>query len=52
MKRGLTFEIPKKYGSFLGEVLKLIDITTFSWCIGCGESYQVVNNQLDEDLLI
>jgi len=52
MKRGLTLEIPNKYGSFLGEVLKPIDITTFSWCIGYGESYKVVNNQLDEDPLI
>ena len=50
MKRGLTLEIPNKYGSLLGEVLKPIDITTFSWCIGGGESYKVVNNQLDEDL--
>ena len=50
MKRGLTFEIPNKYGSLLGEVLKPIDITTLIWCIGGGESYKVVNNQLDEDL--
>lgn len=50
MKRGLTFEIPNKYGSLLGEVLKPVDITTFNWRIGDGESYKVVNNQLDEDL--
>lgn len=34
----------------LGEVLKPIDITTFSWRIGGGESYKVVNDQLDEAL--
>lgn len=50
MKRGLTFEIPKKYGSVLGEVLKPIDITKYSWCIGSGEAYKVINNQLDKDL--
>ena len=50
MKRGLTLEIPNKYGSLLGEVLKPIDITTFNWCIGGGESYKVVDNQLDEGL--
>ena len=48
--RGLTFEIPNRYGSLLGEVLKPVDITAFSWRIGGGESYKVVNDQLDEDL--
>lgn len=50
MMRGLTFEIPNRYGSLLGEVLKPVDITAFSWRIGGGESYKVVNDQLDEDL--
>ena len=39
MKRGVSFEIANKYGSLLGEVLKPIDITAFSWRIGNGESY-------------
>jgi hypothetical protein len=50
MKRGISFEIPNKYGSLLGEVLKPIDITAFSWRIGNGESYIIVNNGLDKEL--
>ncbi|MGN7477762.1 DUF2691 family protein [Solibacillus silvestris] len=50
MKRGLTFEMPNKYGKLLGKLLKPIDISAFNWCIGGGESYKVVNNQLAEDL--
>ena len=50
MKRGISFEIPNKYGSLLGEVLKPIDITGLSWRIGNGESYIIVNNELDKDL--
>ncbi|MGG4266651.1 DUF2691 family protein [Peribacillus simplex] len=50
MKRGISFEIPNEYGTLLGEVLKPIDITVFSWRIGNGESYIVVDNELDEEL--
>jgi Protein of unknown function (DUF2691) len=50
MKRGISFEIPNKYGSLLGEVLKPIDITAFSWRIGNGELYIIVNNELDKEL--
>lgn len=50
MKRGVSFEIPNKYGSLLGEALKPIDITAFSWRIGNGESYIIVNNELDKEL--
>lgn len=50
MKRGISFEIPNKYGSLLGDVLKPIDVTAFSWRIGNGESYIIVNNELDKEL--
>ncbi|WP_396021688.1 DUF2691 family protein [Bacillus cereus group sp. BfR-BA-01380] len=50
MRRGICFEIPNEYGSLLGEVLKPIDITAFSWRIGDGESYIVENDQLGKEL--
>ncbi|WP_223643477.1 DUF2691 family protein [Planococcus sp. 4-30] len=50
MKRGISFEIPNKYGRWLGEILKPIDITAFDWQIGSGESYTVIDEQLDEEL--
>ncbi|MBM4765129.1 DUF2691 family protein [Bacillus sp. B15-48] len=50
MKRGISFELPNEYGTFLGDVLKPIDITAFSWRIGSGESYKIMNNELSEDL--
>jgi hypothetical protein len=50
MKRGISFEIPNSYGSFLGEILKPIDITTFNWFIGGEESYFSVDNHLGESL--
>ncbi|MGG3518626.1 DUF2691 family protein [Bacillus pseudomycoides] len=49
MKRGISFQIPNKFGSFLGDVLKPIDISTFSWRVIPVESYLVVNNELDID---
>lgn len=50
MKRGISFEIPNEYGTILGEVLKPIDTTVFSWRIGNGESYIEVDGELDEAL--
>lgn len=50
MKRGISFEIPNKYGTLLGEVLKPIDTTVFSWRICDGESYIVVDDKLAEEL--
>lgn len=46
MNRGISFEIPNSYGSHLGEILKPIDITTFSWFIGGEESYFIVDDTL------
>ncbi|RFU67179.1 DUF2691 family protein [Bacillus sp. V59.32b] len=50
MKRGISFEIPNEYGTFLGDVLKPINTTEYSWRIGSGESYIVVDDKLDEEL--
>lgn len=50
MKQGISFELPNEYGTFLGDVLKSIDITAFSWRIGSRESYKIINNELGEDL--
>lgn len=50
MKRGISFESPNEYGTILGEVLKPIDTTVFKWRIGNGESYIVVDDELDEAL--
>ncbi|WP_282021158.1 DUF2691 family protein [Planomicrobium okeanokoites] len=50
MRRGISFEIPNKYGRWLGEILKPIDIAAFDWQIGSGESYTVIDEQLDEEL--
>ncbi|MEH6842301.1 DUF2691 family protein [Priestia aryabhattai] len=50
MKRGISFEIPNKCGTFLGDVLKPIDITDFIWRVSNEESYLEVNDKLDEEL--
>lgn len=50
MKRGLSFEIPNEYGSFLGEILKPFDMTAFNWYIGGEESYFLHDGTLGEPL--
>lgn len=50
MRRGISFEIPNKYGRWLGEILKPIDIAALDWQIGSGELYTVIDEQLDEEL--
>ncbi|MBY0098326.1 DUF2691 family protein [Mesobacillus maritimus] len=52
MKRGVSFEIPNEYGSLLSKVLEPVDISTFSWRIGNGEAYKVVDGRLDENLFL
>lgn len=52
MRRGISFEIPNEYGSFLGEVLKPINITEFIWRIGSEESYLVEDDKLGEPLFL
>ncbi|MEK3828487.1 DUF2691 family protein [Paenibacillus sp. FSL K6-1558] len=50
MKRGIQFQIPNEYGSFLGEILKPIKIADYDWFVGGEESYLVVENSLGESL--
>ena len=49
MKRGISFQIPNKFGSFLGDILKPMNISTFSWRVIPVESYLVVNAESDID---
>lgn len=50
MKRGLSFQIPNKYGSFLREILRPINISSYNWYIGGEESYLIINQELDEPI--
>ncbi|SFC37684.1 Protein of unknown function [Bacillus sp. OV322] len=50
MKRGITFEIPNEYGSFLWKVLTPFEITEFVWLSADEESYLVENKELREPL--
>ncbi|MDT0122481.1 DUF2691 family protein [Paenibacillus sp. RRE4] len=50
MKRGIQFQIPNEYGSFLGEILKPIKIADYDWFVGGEESYLVVENNLGDSL--
>lgn len=50
MKRGVSFELPNEYGSFLGDALKPFDSAAFCWKIGSGETYKIVEDELGESL--
>jgi hypothetical protein len=50
MLRGISFEIPNKYGSFLAEILEPIDITKFNWRNENEEAYLVIDGQFEEAL--
>ena len=50
MKRGISFEIPNAYGSYLGEILEPFNMTAFNWYIGGEESYFVDDDTLGEPL--
>ncbi|PSL36292.1 uncharacterized protein DUF2691 [Planomicrobium soli] len=52
MRRGISFEIPNEYGKFLWEILEPVDVAAFDWRIGSGETYRVVNDQLDKELFL
>lgn len=51
MKRGIRFEIPNEYGSYLCDVLTPLDITKFNWQSGGVESYFIENNDELGELL-
>lgn len=48
--RGISFEIPNTYGKHLLDMLCDIQITSFFWQIGAGESYYIADDQLDQEL--
>ncbi|KOP83866.1 DUF2691 family protein [Cytobacillus solani] len=50
MKRGISFEIPNKYGNFLGKILKPIEMSKLNWHVENVESYLVVKDQLADEL--
>ncbi|MGN7403539.1 DUF2691 family protein [Cytobacillus praedii] len=50
MKRGISFELPNKYGSFLGEIVKSIEMTELHWRVEDVESYLVEKDQLTDEL--
>lgn len=50
MKRGIRFIMPNKYGTFLSDLLSPVDISAFTWRIGDGESYKIIDHALGEDV--
>ncbi|MDQ1144054.1 hypothetical protein QE429_000881 [Bacillus sp. SORGH_AS 510] len=50
MKKGISFLIANRYGSYLGEVLKPFNTTDFNWLIGGEESYFVEDDTLGKPL--
>ncbi|MEO3946169.1 DUF2691 family protein [Gorillibacterium sp. CAU 1737] len=45
MIRGISFQIPNEYGSYLKEILQPIDVTLFDWYTGGEESYTTINQR-------
>lgn len=50
MKRGITFNIPNAYGSYLGDILRPFDVAAFHWYNGAEESYLVDKGTLGKPL--
>lgn len=50
MIRGVSFEIPNKYGRFLEDILKPFKVEEHNWWIGGEESYIVLNGELVDPL--
>ncbi|UGB28761.1 DUF2691 family protein [Metabacillus sp. B2-18] len=48
MERGISFEIPNKYGSLLGEILMPFETAKFIWRTGGEESYLLKGDELGE----
>lgn len=44
--RGLSFEIPNRYGRYLYDILVDINLKKYFWKSGDGEAYYLENNQL------
>lgn len=50
MKRGISFELPNGYGSYLKDILQPINVQAFNWHIDNIEAYAASNGSLSEDL--
>lgn len=50
MLRGVSFEIPNKYGTFLADILKPIELSTYNWLNQNEEAYIIKDGHLDEEL--
>lgn len=48
--RGVSFEIPNKYGKQLFDILKDVDVSRWDWQIGGGEAYIIEDGALGKDL--
>ncbi|MBP1989429.1 DUF2691 family protein [Paenibacillus eucommiae] len=50
MNRGIAFEIPNEYGSFLGDILKPFDTKDFNWQLGREEAYIILEGEIGNNL--
>lgn len=50
MIRGITFEVPNKWGYILRDILAPIDVSAFNWLVKNEEAYYVVGGELGEPL--
>lgn len=48
--RGLSFQIPNAYGTYLCDILHNINVTEFFWHNGNREAYRIEDGQLGRDL--
>ncbi|MBW5449443.1 DUF2691 family protein [Cohnella sp. CFH 77786] len=48
MIRGISFEIPNKYGRYLKDILNPFEIQEYNWRIGAEESYLIVDSKLGD----
>ncbi|MGE7982290.1 DUF2691 family protein [Solibacillus sp. NPDC093137] len=46
--RGVSFEIPNRYGRYLYDILEDINIKNYFWKSGDGEAYYIDNKQIGE----
>lgn len=51
MKRGITYEIPNEYGSFISDILEPLSSLDLLWSLGEQEIYKVKDNELKNEPL-
>ncbi|OBZ08218.1 DUF2691 family protein [Bacillus sp. FJAT-26390] len=50
MIRGISFEIPNEYGSYLAGILKPVDVAAYNWYVGGEEAYFIEDGELGRPL--